>query len=172
MIAQRGFALLVSLVVLLALTILAVSSINLTQVDMRISGNIQMQQEAEALAADFIEELLGDYGNFRRIDGDETEAQSFAAAFLAARGVGDEVELQYTLQCMEQRPQAGYSELIDDDVGVEIAYWHARAQVLNASTNARMAIAQGVRMAMLAANPDCVSVGSSDDDEPEPTEES
>ena len=55
---QRGAVLIVSLIMLVVLTLLAVSGIRSSSVNLRIAGNMQMQAEASAAAQQAIEEVI------------------------------------------------------------------------------------------------------------------
>ena len=55
---QRGATLVVSLIMLVVLTLLAVSGIRSSSVNLRIAGNMQMQAEASAAAQQAIEEVI------------------------------------------------------------------------------------------------------------------
>jgi Tfp pilus assembly protein PilX len=61
---QRGATLLVGLIMLVLLTLLAVSAINISTVNLHITGNMQAQVEAAAAAQQAIEELIDDINNF------------------------------------------------------------------------------------------------------------
>lgn len=61
---QRGATLLVSLIMLVVLTLFAISAINLSSVNLRIVGNMQRKIEAEAAAQMAIEQVVGDLSNF------------------------------------------------------------------------------------------------------------
>lgn len=62
--AQHGTALIVSLVMLVVMTLLAITSINMSTVNLRIVGNMQAQMEAEAAVQTAIEGVIGDLNNF------------------------------------------------------------------------------------------------------------
>ena len=65
---QRGAALLVSLMMLLLLTVLAVSAVNMTSLGLRSTANMQDQQLAEAAVQAVIDnKLSGGAGFFRGI---------------------------------------------------------------------------------------------------------
>lgn len=55
---QRGATLLVSLIMLVVLTLFVISAINLTSVNLRIAGNMQIQKEIEAAAQIGIEKII------------------------------------------------------------------------------------------------------------------
>lgn len=55
---QQGSTLIISLIMLVLLTMFALSAINLTNVNLRISGNLQVQEESRTLAQQAIDEIL------------------------------------------------------------------------------------------------------------------
>lgn len=57
-ISQRGATLLVSLIMLVVLTLFVISAINLTNVNLRIVGNMQIQKEIQAAAQQGIEKVI------------------------------------------------------------------------------------------------------------------
>ncbi len=61
---QRGATLLVGLIMLVLLTLLAVSAINMSTVNLHITGNMQAQVEAAAAAQQAIEGVIDDLDNF------------------------------------------------------------------------------------------------------------
>ncbi len=56
--SQRGTTLVVSLIMLVVLTLLVVSGIRSSNVNLRIVGNMQVQEEARAAAQQAIEEVI------------------------------------------------------------------------------------------------------------------
>jgi Tfp pilus assembly protein PilX len=61
---QRGATLLVGLIMLILLTLLAVSAINISTVNLHITGNIQAQVEAAAAVQQEIEGIIDNIDNF------------------------------------------------------------------------------------------------------------
>lgn len=61
---QRGLAMVIGMIMLVLLTLLVVSAINSSSVNLRITGNMQAQDGARALAQQAIERVLGDYTKF------------------------------------------------------------------------------------------------------------
>jgi len=61
---QRGVAMVIGMIMLVLLTLLVVSAINSSSVNLRITGNMQAQDEARAVAQQAIEKVLGDYAKF------------------------------------------------------------------------------------------------------------
>ena len=61
---QDGVALVVGLIMLVLLTLMVLSAINSGTVNLRISGNMQAEDEARAAAQQAIENFLSSYANF------------------------------------------------------------------------------------------------------------
>jgi len=61
---QRGMAMVIGMIMLVLLTLLVVSAINSSSVNLRITGNMQAQDEARAMAQQAIERVLGVKANF------------------------------------------------------------------------------------------------------------
>jgi len=55
---QRGAVLFVSLIMLVMLTLFALSSFNLSSINLRIAGNFQDQKRMEAVAQEAIERII------------------------------------------------------------------------------------------------------------------
>jgi len=62
--SQRGVALVIGMIFLVLLTLLVVSAINSGSINLRITSNMQAQDEARALAQQSIEQYAGVYANF------------------------------------------------------------------------------------------------------------
>ena len=61
---QRGIAMVIGMIMLVLLTLLVVSAINSSSVNLRITGNMQAQDGARAVAQQAIERVLGDLTKF------------------------------------------------------------------------------------------------------------
>jgi hypothetical protein len=62
--SQKGVALVIGMIFLVLLTLLVVSAINSSSVNLRITSNMQAQDEARALAQQSIEQYASVYANF------------------------------------------------------------------------------------------------------------
>ena len=65
---QAGAALITSLLMLLVLTIIAITTVQTTSVDTRIAYNNQVQKEAEATGQRVIADIISDIKNFYNLD--------------------------------------------------------------------------------------------------------
>ena len=61
---QRGVALVIGMIMLVLLTLLVISAINSGSVNLRITGNMQAEDEARAVAQQAIEQYASVYANF------------------------------------------------------------------------------------------------------------
>jgi len=61
---QKGLALIIGMIMLVMLTLLVVSAINSGSINLRISGNMQAEDEARATAQQAIEQFVSVYANF------------------------------------------------------------------------------------------------------------
>lgn len=61
---QTGASLLVSLIMLVVITLLALSAINSSNINLRIAGNVQARDEARAAAQQAIEKFISNYSSF------------------------------------------------------------------------------------------------------------
>lgn len=127
---QRGAALLVGLLLLLVLTILAVTSVNLSTINLRIVGNMQATQLAESAVEQAIETALLDPANFAA---NKDTAVTLGNVTVKPR------------RCL-------YSEFIGDtSAGVtpgEIAIWEVGAVYVDPITNAQTEVVRGVKIVM------------------------
>jgi hypothetical protein len=61
---QRGISLVIGMIMLVLLTLLVISAINSSSINLRITGNMQAQDEARAVAQQAIEKFVSSYANF------------------------------------------------------------------------------------------------------------
>jgi Tfp pilus assembly protein PilX len=136
--AQRGATLIVSLIMLVVLTLFAVSAINLSNTNLKIVGNMQAQKMMEMAAQDAVEQMLS--------------SPTFYGLTAAARNFtvsGFNVAVAVP-QCTLSVPATGYSAT--SGISPEDNDWELVASVTDNFTGAAMALHQGVRVRMLAGN--------------------
>jgi Tfp pilus assembly protein PilX len=130
---QRGATLLVGLIMLVLLTLMAVSAINISTVNLHITGNVQAQVEAAAAAQQAIEGLIEDIANFN----DPPDAHTVAIGNYT-------VEVQKPV-CLYARPVRGGYSYGAGYVPKETT-WDIRASAIdNQTTGVFTTIHQGVR---------------------------
>ncbi|MCY0854928.1 hypothetical protein [Cupriavidus sp. D39] len=145
---EAGVSLLVGLVMLVVLSLLAVSAVRLGNLNLRIVGNQQVKNEATAAARQAIEKVMGTVSSFAT-----PIAQSFSID-INNDGVAD-----YTVQtaapvCLQMVAADGYS--VDFAASApQDTYWDISAVATDNRTGTTVTVHQGakVRMASTATCP-------------------
>ena len=140
---QRGATLFVALIFLLIMTLFAVSSINMSTINLRIIGNMQAAKQMDAAAQDAIEQKLSD-------------SASFGTGVTASTVTGIVSGVDYTVDveapvCIDSRVATGYSAVVENIIP-EDNTWEIIATVSDSITGATSTIHQGVEIRMLAGN--------------------
>jgi Tfp pilus assembly protein PilX len=133
---QGGATLLVVLIMLVVLTLFALAAINISNVNMRIVGNMQNRTTAEATAQHAVEQVLST-GNY------------FYNPASAVSGLATGVTVANRI-CMGADAATGYSAA--QAIVPEDTYWNVQVTVNDTLTGASTVMHQGVRMRMLAGN--------------------
>ena len=141
---QRGATLLVSLIMLVVLTLFAVTSFNLSSVNLRIAGNFQSQKAMEAAAQQAIEQILSTPAAFG--GGEQTiTVGTYNVTVTGPGGAGTGPRCNYFATAKGYTKKIG--ELTPEDTD-----WELRASVVDATSGARAAIVQGARIRLLSGN--------------------
>ncbi len=136
---QRGATLVVSLIMLVVLTLLAVSGIRSSSVNLRIAGNMQMQAEASAAAQQAIEEVISN--------------TDFTLAAPAPKTIGFYTVTFVPPVCQSSRPVARDDPGLPDDgsclgsAGATYCYWTTwdiAATASDTKTGATTTLLQGI----------------------------
>lgn len=135
---QKGATLIVSLIMLVVLTLFAVSAINLSSVNLRIVGNMQAQKMMELVAQDGIERVISSASYF-----------SLAPTTQSYNISGYTVDVSAPV-CIHSVPATGYSAT--SGISPEDNDWELVASVSDPLTGAALNLHQGVRIRMLAGN--------------------
>lgn len=135
---QEGAVLIVSLIILIVLTLFAVSGINLTNVNLKIVGNMQAQKRMEMAAQNAIEQTLSSPTYF-----------SMSPAARTVNVGGYNVDLAAP-SCVQSVAATGYSAT--SGISPEDNDWEIVAEVTDTLSGAKVVIHQGVRIRMLAGN--------------------
>lgn len=135
---QRGATLLVSLIMLLVITLFAVTGLNLSNVTLRIAGNAQEQRIVEASIQEAIEQVL-------------SNSTLFATGGVAQTATinGHAVTVSAPV-CNYSVTMPGYSETISS--APEATFWTFQVTASDPLFGTTMTINQGVRVPMLAGN--------------------
>jgi Tfp pilus assembly protein PilX len=140
---QRGATLFVALIFLLIMTLFAVSSINMSTVNLRIIGNMQAMKQMDAAAQDAIEQILSNSNNF---------GTGVSATTVDSTVSGTNFVVNVAApSCIDSRVATGYSAVVDNIIP-EDNTWEIVASVTDNLTGASATIHQGVEMRMLAGN--------------------
>jgi Tfp pilus assembly protein PilX len=132
---QSGVVLIVSLLMLLVMSLLAVSAINISSTNLLIVNNMQSQQRAEDLAQAAIEKVISSQSSF-----DNPEAVTVTVD-------GEEVQVA-AARCLDTRPATGYSAAWN--LAPEDTAWQLTASVADSDTGAVAVITQGIKTRMVS----------------------
>ena len=144
---QRGATLLVSLIMLVVLTLFAVSGFNLSSVNLKITGNFQEQKLMEATAQQAIEQVISTPTAFSLTPVTQQICVNGAAPGCTG---GYVVDISAPV-CNYTATAKGYTKQIGQ-LTPEDTDWELRATVSNAITGAGAAVTQGLRVRLLAGN--------------------
>ena len=139
---QKGAALFVALILLVVFTLLALSGVNSSTTSLRIAGNMQAQTEVGAAAQQALEQVLDKPSNFQYASDSVPPTQT-----LTISSAGSDYEVKVTLQCLGERPVAGYSASFAASAPRE-SFWDVRATALDPRTGATQVAHQGVRVTL------------------------
>jgi Tfp pilus assembly protein PilX len=133
---QRGATLLVSLIMLVVLTLFAVSGFNLSSVNLKIAGNFQQQRYLEASLQQAIDQAISTSSVF-----DAPAAQTITVN-------GFTVAVERPL-CNYTVTASGYSKKVGE-LTPEDTEWEMRASATDTLSGATAAMSQGLRVRLLA----------------------
>ncbi len=136
---QQGAALIVTLIMLLAITLLAMTAINTSTISLRVTDNVRTVQEQEAALAQGIEIYVSDPRHFH-------DGQSWQGEIDGMQVAIDEP------RCVYSRPSTGSAdrEGVEDVQAPVETYWEFRASIDGLENGRSPVMSQGVRMRMLA----------------------
>jgi Tfp pilus assembly protein PilX len=135
--AQRGVTLVVGLIMLLVLTLFAVSAIRLSSANLRTVGNLQARNEATAAAQIAIEQSMSDVNSF-------TNPQVRPNVPVTVNQTQYSVRVEAPV-CVRSEPVVGNS--FDNlALALQDTYWDVAATATDARTGASVRIHQGVRV--------------------------
>ena len=137
---QQGSVLFISLILLVAMTMIAVASARVSTTQLGVVGNVQSVQRVESAAQLGVEEVVG------RIDAFTNPTQSITVGNLPA-GINVAVSDR---RCLSSTPAAGFSavmQLVPEDT-----LWAVDVQATDDFTGAASTMSQGVRVRMLAGS--------------------
>lgn len=135
---QRGATLLVSLIMLVMLTLFAVTGFNLSSVNLKIAGNFQQQRYVESVVQQEIDRVISTSTIFNA-----------PTAPPAVTIDGVLVEFPAPPACNYFATATGYTKIVGSLVP-EDTEWELRATGTDTLGGAKAAITQGVRARLLA----------------------
>lgn len=141
---QRGISLIMSLIMLVVLTMIAISATYSTNSSIRVVGNMQLQDESLTAAQIAIDDQIGKLDNFT------APADRIINVDVNRDGTNDYKATLPSPVCIGSKPKSGYSASMADSGSAPITTtWDARVDVENTTTGSRVTLHQGVRIDML-----------------------
>ena len=145
---QRGATLLVTLIMLVVLTLFAVTAFNLSSVNLKIVGNFQQQKETDATVQQALAQVLSTIAAF--------EDPAVINLCIPGGTVPPCAASQHNVtidrpRCNYTTAARGYTKVLGQ-LTPEDTNWDVRASYTDTVTNAKAAIVQGVSVRMLAGN--------------------
>ncbi len=137
---QQGSVLLVSLILLVAMTMIAVASARVSTTQLRMVGNAQSVQRVESVAQLGVEEVIG------RIDAFTSPTQPITVNNLPA-GISVAVSNR---RCLSTAPASGFSAVMQ--MSPVDTIWAVDVQATDSFTGAEATVSQGIRVRMLAGS--------------------
>jgi Tfp pilus assembly protein PilX len=136
---QQGIVLFLALIFLVMMTLFAVSSINMSTVNLRIVGNMQAVKSLDADAQTAIEEVISSMNSFGAVPAGATITGEIGTVNVAPP------------VCIDSQVASGYSAVVTNIIP-EDNVWEVTATVDDDLTGATSSIHQGVEIRMLAGN--------------------
>jgi Tfp pilus assembly protein PilX len=167
---QRGSTLIVGLIMLVLMTLIALSAITMSTGNLKIVGNMQYQQEATNAAQAAINQVFSQTSYFTApttmptsidvtING-ATYSVSLAQPCLQASSViavrdlandTDPADVVCTGSWVQENPGIGYEQAGNAGSSCSRVVWQLKATVNDTSTNAHVELVEGASMKMLRA---------------------
>lgn len=162
---QRGMTLLVSLIMLVVITLFAISMVRLSSVNIQAVANMQGQKVVETEAAQAVEIAVGKFSFFDDVVANQNawagNATSMSYATLWANykptGAGTTAPATQSSaisvarpQCIYYEPSSGYSAL--SGVAPQDTYWDVQVTATDSFSGATTEMHQGVSMRLPAGN--------------------
>ena len=143
---QSGATLFVALVFLLIMTLFAISSINLSTVNLRIIGNMQIVKQMEAAAQDGIEQVISNPNNFVSLT-----AFSNPAPLTIGNTTFDTGQINVAKpMCIQSKLASGYSAVVENITPQENTFiLRATVDDPDIDGTENLVLVQGIGMRML-----------------------
>jgi len=153
--SQRGATLLVTLIMLVVLTLFAVTGFNLSSVNLKIIGNFQQQKFTEATVQQAIEQVMSTLDIF---SSPAAKCVNPSTGVYGTDPSGSPLVCPTAGDVLIERPRCNYSYVAKGytkkigELTPEDTNWEVRASYTDAASKAAAAIVQGVSVRMLAGN--------------------
>ena len=145
---QRGATLLVTLIMLVVLTLFAVTAFNLSSVNLKIVGNFQAQKEADSTVQQALAQIISAITIFETPAATNLCVPGGTAPPCAANQQNVAIDRP---RCNYTTAARGYTKVLGQ-LTPEDTNWDVRASFTDTVTNAKVAIVQGVSVRMLSGN--------------------
>ncbi len=141
---QKGAALLISLMMLVILTLLGISAVNMSTINFKIIGNRQASMESSVRTQNAIETILSDINYFSNPGTNEIVTFTDQIS-------GDTQNINVTpRRCYNKKTAPGYS--LTWGLAPEDSNWEVVANYTDNSTGANATIHQGVKIRMTSGS--------------------
>lgn len=147
---QRGATLLVSLIMLVVLTLFAVTGFNLSGVNLKIVGNFQQQKFSEAMVREALEQVVSTVTIFAAPAATCLPSGAAPSGTPLACATATDVLIEKP-KCNYTVTAKGYTKKIGE-LSPEDTNWEVRASYTDSASKATAAMVQGVAVRMLAGN--------------------
>jgi len=160
---QTGATLIVALMFLLIMTLFAVSSINMSTINLKIIGNMQATKALDATAKDIIEQLIGTPNTFVETPTNTvtiTEYNPATNAVVTTNVTVGGAEVTTALgtkasiddpECIDSQTATGYTA-VNTNIIPDDNTWEVVVRLTDGFTGATSNIHQGTQIRMLAGN--------------------
>lgn len=144
---QHGSTLFVTMMFLVIITLFGVSAINTSNMNLRIAGNMQFQQQATAAAQQGIEVAIGNLATFT------APAAQTVNVDINKDGTSDYSVLVATPVCLSSQQAPGYSAEYCALGSCPLdTNWELQSSVNDAATGAKVVVHQGVKVRLPAGS--------------------
>lgn len=147
---QSGATLIVTLIMLVVLTMFAITGFNLSSVNLKIVGNYQQQKETEAYVNRSIEQVISTVSIFTTPAAICQPSGAAPSGTPLACAAAADVLIEKP-RCNYTSPAKGYTKKLGE-LTPEDTSWEIRASHTDPVTKASTAIVTGVGVRMLAGN--------------------
>lgn len=140
---QSGVVLITTLVLLIMITLFAVTAIRSSTTELQIAGNAQMRKELAAAAQEGVEMRIDTLNDFNNL----INGVPVAAAVYSLQGGRYNVTVSAPA-CIKSVPEPGTSMVNAGVAASETTHWQLVSNVIDVNTGATMTSQQGVKMRM------------------------